>query len=110
MLSNLNFGKFVLFVVVVNLVGCADTKIRPETLDILHIQPDCRIAERQLEWLRGMIPTQQERMNANMQVGIFDKFSKEYQLNRDVVEYKYDYIIRMKIKDIYRSCAKRQSS
>jgi hypothetical protein len=106
--SNINFGKFVLSVAVCSLVGCAETKIRPEPIEIVRLQPDCRIVEQQLDWLRSMKPTANERQNAAMQVGLFDKLSKEYSSNRNVADYNYDYVIRLKIRDIYSVCATRQ--
>jgi len=107
-LSNINFGKFVLSVAVSSLMGCAGTQVRPEPIEIVRLQPDCGIVEQQLNWLRSMRPSLAERQNAAMQVGLFDKFSKEYSSNRNIADYNYDYVIRLKIRDLYSVCAVRQ--
>lgn len=91
----------------VSIVGCASQpKARPTTMSILEIQPDCRIAEQQLEWLRGLVPTAQEHRDAEMQM-IFAN-TTSFEANKKVREYTYDRIIRAKINDIYYVCAKRQ--
>jgi hypothetical protein len=105
-LSSINFGKFVLCAMAASLIGCAtQQKTRPDTMAILEIKPDCRIAEQQLEWLRGLVPTEEEHRNAEMQM-IFAN-TTTFEANRKIREYTYDRIIKTKINDIYYVCARR---
>jgi len=89
-----------------NLAGCAQPKVRPDTIEILQIKPDCGIVEQQLAFLRGMIPTREEHKEAEMQMIFADRDT--FEANKKVREYTYDRIIRTKINDIYYVCATRQ--
>ena len=91
----------------VSLVGCStQQKVRPDTIAILEIQPDCRIVKQQLEFLRGMIPSDKEHQDAEMQM-IFVN-TTVFETNKKIREYTYERIIRAKINDIYYVCAKQQ--
>ncbi len=109
MLSNTNFGKFGLCVVLLNLVGCAGyhSVHRPTIEELTRFKPNCEIAEQQLIYLKSLKPTQDEMNWANSQVQIFGKLSKEYTANRDVGNGRYTYIINENIRDLYKQCTKR---
>jgi hypothetical protein len=108
MWSNINFGKFALFAIAVSMAGCAGytQQVRPTTTELSRFEPDCRIAEKQLIWLKSLLPSQDEKNWANSQVVIFGRLSKEYVANREVGNGQYDYIIKENIRALYRECTK----
>lgn len=108
MLSNTNFGKLGLFVASLSLAGCAGFQqpSRPSIQELSRFQPDCKIAEQQLTWLKSLTPTQDEINWANSQVQIFGKLSKEYVANRDIGNGRYGYIIKENIRDLYKECTR----
>lgn len=97
-----------LFVIAANLFGCAGyhQPARPTVEQLSRFEPDCQIAEQQLVWLKSLLPTVDEKNMSNSQVAFFGRFSKEYDLNRDTGNGRYDYIIKLNIKDLYKKCAK----
>ncbi len=105
--SNIKFGKYVLSVMLVSLfAGCASTeqRILPSHQTLASFKPDCNIAEKQLEWLRSLRPTLQERRDAQLEVFMWGGFSKEFRKNKDIVDNKVDYLININIDEIYYRC------
>ncbi len=107
MLSKTKFGKYVLSVMFVSLVaGCASTeqRILPSPHTLASFKPDCNMAQQQLEWLRSLRPTVQERRNALFEVQMWGGFSKDFRKNKDIVDNKVDYLIDINIDEIYYRC------
>lgn len=107
MLSNIKFGRYVLSAILVSSVlGCSTTeqRIMPSTHALASFKPDCKIAEQQLEWLRSIRPTDQERRNARTEVYMWGGFSKEFRNNKNIVDNKMDYLININIDEIYYKC------
>ena len=103
--SNLNFGKFAL-VVLVSLSGCATQRIYPSTDKLARLEPNCQIAQEQLDWLRSIRPSYKEKIDARNEVLAFGGFSKDYQNNKNISDGKIDWLIDMNIMDIYKQCQK----
>ena len=104
MRSNTNFGKFAL-VALVSLSGCASQRIYPSTDKLVKLQPNCAIAQEQLDWLRSIRPSKAERIDARFEVLTYGGFSSDYRRNKDILDGKVDWLIDMNIKDIYKQCS-----
>jgi hypothetical protein len=103
--SNLNFGKFAL-IALVSLSGCASQRIYPSTDKLVRLEPNCEIAQEQLDWLRSIRPTFKERIGARNEVLAWGGFSRDYQNNKNISDGKIDWLIDLNIRDIYRKCQK----
>ena len=102
-LSNIKFGKFALFAIV-SLAGCSTQRILPSNHDLVSLQPDCRIAEQQVQWLHSIRPTSKERIYAQQEMFFWGGFSRNYFQNKDITTNKIDYLIDLNIKEIYYKC------
>lgn len=103
MRSNINFGKFAL-VALVSLSGCASQRIYPSTDKLVRLEPNCAIAQEQLDWLRSIRPSKSERIDARFEVMTFGGFSADYKKNKDILDGKVDWLIDLNIRDIYKQC------
>lgn len=105
MLSNINFGKFVLVASLFNpLVADAfegHLKIRHE---IISLRPNCAIAADQINWLHSIKPTRQEISDARNSLFFVGGFSKYFWENRDISEGTIKWAVDQKIKEIIEEC------
>lgn len=76
----------------------------PSDHDLAFLQPDCKIAEQQVQWLHSLRPTQKERSYAQQEMFFWGGFSKDYQQNKRIATNKIDYLIDVNIKEIYYKC------
>ena len=102
-LLSLNFGKFALFALV-SLSGCASHRMVPSIDQLSKFEPDCRIAQQQIDWLKSLKPTLKEKQDSRLQMALFGGFSSDYRKNRDIVDNKVDWMINLNIRDVYRVC------
>lgn len=107
MLSNINFGKFVLVASLFNpFLSHAfegHLKIRHEIISLI---PNCQIADQQLKWLYSIRPTRQEVADARTSLFFVGGWSKNFRANQDVSNGTINWAINQKVKEILEQCTK----
>lgn len=105
MLSNINFGKFVLVASLFNIPTAfafeGHMKYRHE---IISLRPDCGIAEQQLNWLYSLKPSKAEVSDAKNSLFFVGGFSKYFYFNKDMSDGTINWAVDQKVKEIVEQC------
>lgn len=97
------FGKFVLFVSLCSLVGCA-TRPSYGTARMKEFQPDCRIAEQQIIWLQSLRPTYYEKTSAALVNRLIPIPTEGYNERMLTANSQIDWWVDTNIERVYRQC------
>lgn len=105
MLSNTNFGKFVLVASLFNISTAfafeGHMKYRHE---IISLQPNCDIADQQLNWLHSLKPTRAEVSDARNNLFFVGGFSKYFHFNKDISNGTIKWAVDQKVREIIAQC------